>query len=156
VRVYQRDARGNAQFVGENLIGHTPMGSDLGLKTGEAFDVKVQPVVESRGRITAEQWKTTARFRITEPDGRLTTGEQDTLQRAEFWQTKMRYTLTNARPEPVTVDLFQSGLDSYWDDTRIISETIRSERLSSDRVVWRVPVPANGTVNLEATFQTRY
>jgi hypothetical protein len=156
VRVYQRDARGNAQFVGENLIGHTPMGSDIGLKTGEAFDVKVQPVVESRDRITAEQWKTTSRFRIVAPDGRLSTGEQDTLQRTEFWQTKMRYTLTNARPEPVTVDLFQSGLDSYWDDTRIISETIRSERLSSDRVVWRVPVPANGTVNLEVTFQTRY
>jgi hypothetical protein len=68
----------------------------------------------------------------------------------------MRYTLTNARPQPVTVDLSQSGLDSYWDDTRIIDETIRSERLSSDRVLWRVPVPANGTVNLDVTFQTRH
>ena len=28
VRVYQRDSRGKPQFVGENRIGHTPMGSD--------------------------------------------------------------------------------------------------------------------------------
>jgi hypothetical protein len=156
VRVYQRDARGNAQFVGENAIGHTPMGSDVGLKTGEAFDVKVQPVVEARDKITAEQWKTTSRFRIVNADGRQITGEQDTIDRTTFWQTRMLYTLTNARPVPVTVDLFQSGLDSYYDDTRIVSETIRSERLSSDRVVWRVPVPANGSVNLNVTFQTRY
>ena len=46
VRVYQRDARGNPQFVGEHAIGHTPMGSELGLATGQAFDVKVRPVVE--------------------------------------------------------------------------------------------------------------
>ena len=48
VRVYQRDARGNPQFVGEHRIGHTPMGSDIGLATGQAFDVKVRPVVEER------------------------------------------------------------------------------------------------------------
>ena len=54
VRVYQRDARGNPQFVGESAIGHTPMGSELGLTTGQAFDVKVQPVVETRERITDE------------------------------------------------------------------------------------------------------
>jgi hypothetical protein len=156
VRVYQRDARGNAQFVGENVIGHTPMGSDLGLKTGEAFDVKVQPIVEKRDKITAEQWKTTSRFRIVDANGRQITGEGDSLERQTFWQTKMRYTVTNARPQPVTVDIFQSGLHSYWDDTRIVDETIRSERLSSDRVLWRVPVPANGTVNLDVTFQTRH
>ena len=44
VRVYQRDARGNPQFVGEHRIGHTPMGSSLSLATGEAFDVKVRAV----------------------------------------------------------------------------------------------------------------
>src|SRR5205085_5318831 len=39
VRVYQRDARGNPQFVGEHHINHTPKGSDIGLATGQAFDV---------------------------------------------------------------------------------------------------------------------
>ena len=156
VRVYVRDARGNAQFVGESMIGHTPMGSELGLKTGEAFDVKVQSAVEKRERITLEQWKTTARWRITKSDGTTATGEGDSLRETSFWRTTMRYTLTNARPQPVTVDLTQSGLDNYWHDTRIVSETVKSERLSADRVVWRVPVPANGTATVTAVFETRY
>src|SRR3546814_2384124 len=35
VRFYQRDLRGDPQFIGENSIGHTPMGSELGLATGQ-------------------------------------------------------------------------------------------------------------------------
>jgi hypothetical protein len=81
VRVYQRDARGNPQFVGEAGIGHTPMGSELGLVTGLAFDVKVQPTVERRERVSAQRWR-----------------------------THMRYRLTNAGPAPVTVILNQAGL----------------------------------------------
>ena len=81
VRVYQRDARGNPQFVGEAPIGHTPMGSELGLTTGQAFDVKVQPVVERRERLASSRWR-----------------------------TSMRYRLTNASPAPVTVILTQDGL----------------------------------------------
>ena len=127
VRVYMRDARGNAQFVGESNIGHTPMGSDLGLKTGEAFDVKVQPVVEQRERLAGDRWR-----------------------------TAMRYTLTNARPEPVTVELVQGGLDRFWTDTRITAESLESERRNSGEAVWRVPVPANGTATVTATFDTRY
>jgi len=124
VRVYQRDARGNPQFVGESGIGHTPMGSELGLVTGQAFDVKVKPVVERRERLGADRWRTT-----------------------------MRYTLTNARPNAVTVDLMQSGL---WGDTRITQESMPSERRSADDALWRVPVPANGEAVVTATFDTRY
>jgi hypothetical protein len=68
----------------------------------------------------------------------------------------MRYTLTNARPEAVIVDLVQSGLDSYWDDTRITSESLKSERRSSDEAHWRVTVPANGTATVTAVFDTRF
>ena len=124
VRVYQRDARGNPQFVGESAIGHTPMGSELGLTTGEAFDVKVKPTVERRERLGTDRWRTT-----------------------------MRYVLTNARPNPVTVDLMQSGL---WGDTRITQESQPSERRSADDALWRVQVPANGEVTVTATFDTRY
>ncbi len=81
VRVYQRDARGNPQFVGEHRIGHTPMGSSLSLATGDAFDVKVRAVVEERTRVNDSRWK-----------------------------TRMRYDLTNAGPKPVVVDLVQDGL----------------------------------------------
>jgi hypothetical protein len=124
VRVYQRDARGNPQFVGESNIGHTPMGSQLGLVTGQAFDVKVRATVERRERVNGTRWRTT-----------------------------MRYTLTNARPQPVTVDLLQSGL---WGDTRIAEESMPSERRSADEALWRVPVPGNGEASVTATFDTRF
>jgi hypothetical protein len=124
VRVYQKDARGNAQFVGENRIGHTPMGSDIGIVTGQAFDVKVQPVVEKRESVAKDRWRTT-----------------------------MRYTLTNAKPQAVTVDLIQAGL---WGDVRITGESSKSTRRSADEALWRVSVPANGETSVTATFESRY
>lgn len=126
VRVYQRDARGTPQFVGESNIGHTPMGSDLGLVTGQAFDIKVQSTVEKRERVASD---------------------------GSRWRTTMRYRLTNASPRAVTVSLVQSGL---WGDTRIVDESRKSERPSADEALWRVPVPANGETSLTATFDTRF
>ncbi len=125
VRVYVRDARGQAQFTGENRIDHSPQGSQIALKTGDAFDVKVLPVVVERTRLS--EWK---------------------------WRTAMRYTLTNAKRTPVTVELTQSGFD--WTDTRIIAESRKSERRDADSTVWQVPVPANGETIVTATFETRY
>ncbi len=126
VRVYQRDARGAPQFVGESAIGHTPMGSQLGLVTGQAFDIKVQPTVEKRERASSD---------------------------GSRWRNAMRYRLTNASPRAVTVVLVQSGL---WGDTRIVDESVKSERRSADEVEWRVAVPANGEASVTATFDTRY
>lgn len=39
VRVYKKDGAGNAQFVGEDNIDHTPKNEKVRLKLGEAFDV---------------------------------------------------------------------------------------------------------------------
>jgi hypothetical protein len=65
----------------------------------------------------------------------------------------MRYVLTNARPNAVTVDLMQSGL---WGDTRIVTESQPSERRSADDALWRVQVPANGEAVVTVTFDTRF
>ena len=124
IRVYMRDARGDPQFIGENSIGHTPMGSNMSLRTGDAFDVKVQTTVVSRTR---------------KGDSR--------------WVTKMKYVVSNARPEAVTVLVAQDGL---YGDVRISDESLKSERVSADRVEWQVPVNANGKTELTATFDTRY
>ena len=124
IRVYMRDARGDPQFIGENRIDHTPMGSAMSLRTGDAFDVKVQTTVVSRTR---------------KGDSR--------------WVTKMKYVVTNARPEAATVLVAQSGL---YGDVRITDESLKSERVSADRADWQVPVPANGKVELTATFDSRY
>lgn len=39
VRVYKADRRGNLQFLGEDLIDHTPRGEQVDLYIGDAFDV---------------------------------------------------------------------------------------------------------------------
>ena len=68
----------------------------------------------------------------------------------------MRYELTNAKPEPVTVELTQAGLDFFYDDTRIVSESQPSKRVNSDSARWQVTVPANGSATVTAIFETRY
>jgi hypothetical protein len=81
LRFYLRDKRGEPQFIGESRIDHTPMGSTLSLATGDAFDVKVKPVVDKRTRVNERGWT-----------------------------TDMRYELSNALDRPVTVTVLQDGL----------------------------------------------
>jgi len=81
LRFYMRDKRGDPQFIGESRIDHTPMGSTLSLATGDAFDVKVKPIVSKRTRNSTFSW-----------------------------QTDMRYELSNALPRDVVVRVRQSGL----------------------------------------------
>jgi hypothetical protein len=127
VRFYMRDARGDPQFIGENSIGHTPMGSQLALSTGDAFDVKVKTTVDKREKLGSTRWRTT-----------------------------MTYLLSNAKATPVKVELKQFGLDFYYADTKVVSESQKSKRIDSDGVQWDVAVPANGETTLTAVFETRY
>jgi hypothetical protein len=81
VRVYVRDVEGKPKFVGEDRIPHSPQGSELSVKTGEAFDVTVQSAIERSVSVS--------------------------LFRTRY---SMLYTFRNARSEPVTVRLRQEGL----------------------------------------------
>jgi hypothetical protein len=124
IRVYMRDARGDPQFIGESQVAAAPMGSAMSIRTGEAFDVKGAAVVVERKR-----------------------------QSSSRWRTSMRYDFTNARPEPVTVDLAQNGL---WGDVRLVEQSLTGERVSAERMEWKVPVPANGKASVTVVFDTRY
>jgi hypothetical protein len=124
MRVYMRDKRGDPQFIGESAIEATPMGSAMSIRTGEAFDVKVKTVVIERTRLSSRRWR-----------------------------TKMQYELSNARNNPITVDLGQNGI---WGDVKITEQSIVGKRVSADRVEWQVPVAANGKAMLTATFDSRY
>jgi hypothetical protein len=81
VRVYARDAEGEPKFVGESRIDHTPQGSEILIKTGEAFDVTVQPTVISQ--------------------------KADGATRSKY---QMSYLIKNAKGEPVKVEIRQGGL----------------------------------------------
>jgi hypothetical protein len=154
VRVYIKDSRGQPQFIGENVIPHTPMGSELAVRTGEAFDVKVKATVEKRDKIRSEEWEVSDRYRVT--DSRRGTYTRTIESNPVYYRTTMVYTLTNARPAPVTVDLVQAGIDRGWHDTRATNETVPGVQRSLDERLYRVAVPANGETVIRATFETRY
>ena len=156
VRFYQRDSEGTPQFIGEKSIGHTPMGSDLSLVTGEAFDIMVQAEVEKRETITGAEWEKSARYRIVK-DGEVVS--EITRERPRtYYRTTMRYTLTNAKAEPVEVELTQTGLNRSWwaNDFRITAEDIKGEQLNADRRKFTIPVPAEGERVIRVTYETRY
>ena len=156
VRFYQRDSKGSPQFIGESRIDHTPMGSELALKTGDAFDITTQSEVEKRAVIDDGEWVRTARYRVSIGGKEIRTVEVDS--KPTYYRTTMRYTLTNARSAPVEVELTQGGLDrGAWSrDYRIVSEDIPGEQLSADARKWKVKVPANGKTVMRVTFETRY
>jgi hypothetical protein len=155
VRFYQRDREGTAQFIGERGIDHTPMGSELALATGDAFDITVKAEIEKRETITAAEWEKSARYRITQ-GGKTTTVEAERPK--TFYRTTMRYTLTNARTAPTEIELDQTGLARSWwgDDTRVISEDIGGEQVNADRRKYRITVPATGERVIRVTYETRY
>ncbi|HZX32191.1 MAG TPA: DUF4139 domain-containing protein [Rhodocyclaceae bacterium] len=85
VRVYAKDSKGAAQFVGEDRIEHTAKNETVKLKLGEAFD------------ITAER-KQTAYKRVAD----------------DVAESSHRIDLRNAKDEPVTVHI-QETLPGDWE-----------------------------------------
>nr|WP_166175294.1 DUF4139 domain-containing protein [Altererythrobacter segetis] len=156
VRFYQRDKAGNPQFIGENGIGHTPMGSELTLSTGDAFDIYAQAEVESRQTITGAEWEKSARWRVIKNGQVVSQGEAERPK--TFYRTTMRYTLTNAKAVPVDVELVQGGLDYGWwgNDFRVTSEDVPGEQLNMGNRKYVISVPANGKRVVRVTYETRY
>ena len=122
MRVYMRDKAGDPKFIGENAIDHTPAGSELSIKTGDAFDVTSQGTLVSDAKVS----KTRSRY-------------------------EMKYLVRNARPEPVTVELRQSGLGR---DGEVKAESLKSRRIDARTLGWSVPVPANSETVLTFTVET--
>ncbi len=153
VRVYMRDPEDKARFVGESRIAHTAGGSDVDLPTALAFDVKVRPVLDRRDTVTDSEWTNSANYRIVR-DGEVSTV---TVQRQkQYWRTQMRYILTNARSQPVEVELRQAGLQGWREGTRVTQESLPGTQDGSDVRQWTVPVPARGQAELTVTYLTSF
>lgn len=156
VRFYQRDRQGNPQYIGENMIGHTPMGSALSLVTGNAFDVFMKAEVESREEIDSGTYEASSRYRVFQEGQLVSTVEVE--DEVDYYRTTMRYTFTNAKDVPVTVNLTQDGLDQgAWSrDFRVISEDVPGEQINWNTRLYRVTVPANGERVVRVTYEARY
>jgi hypothetical protein len=84
MRVYKKDSQGNAQFVGEDAIDHTPKNETVRLKLGSAFDV------------TADKKQT---------DFKKASDRE--------YRTAFEITLKNAKKEPVLVTV-QEPIGGDW------------------------------------------
>ncbi len=128
VRVYKKDSSGNAQFVGEDAIDHTPKNATVRLKLGEAFDV------------TADKKQTD--FKRREPMNRASTVHESAYE----------IVLHNAKKEAVTVTV-REPVPGDW---TMLEESARHSKPASGTAEWRVRVPAEGDATLRYRVLVRY
>ncbi len=120
VRVYKRDTAGNAQFVGEDRVDHTPKQRSVKLRLGTAFDV------------TTQRRQTDYRRRSAAAPHHYK------------YETEHEIRLFNAKPDPVTVTV-REVLPGEWEITRSTHSHQRSDAHTAE---WQVDVPAQGETTL--------
>ena len=130
VQLYQTDSAGRVQLVGEARTDHTAPGRDLRVQSGEAFDV------------TAERVQTDYNQEQLAPPRRGLPPRQRVT-------AVYRVTITNAKPEALTVDVREARY-GVW---QILESSVSAEKLSATEVRFRVPVAAGGTATLTYTVQ---
>ncbi|MFO1339219.1 MAG: DUF4139 domain-containing protein [Burkholderiaceae bacterium] len=128
VRVYKRDSAGNAQFVGEDRIDHTPKNETVRLKLGDAFDV------------TADKKQTD--FKRREP----------TNKASYVFESAYEIVLRNAKTEAVTVTV-REPVPGDW---TMLEESQAHTKAAAGTAQWRVSVPAGGSSTLKYRVLVRY
>lgn len=125
VRVYKKDSKGNAIFIGEDGIDHTAKNDKVRLKMGNAFDV------------TANRKQTGYKLIAGRPN--------------PVYESAWRIEFNNAKEQPVTVKVVEP-MPGDWE---MVSENQRHTKGEAHAAVWQVAVPAGGKAMLEYTVRTR-
>ncbi len=128
LRVYKKDSAGNAQFVGEDNIDHTPKNETVRLKLGESFDVTVD--------------KKQTDFKLLP---RPSKGNN-------LYESAFELTLKNAKKEKVIVTV-QEPISGDW---KIISENKMHTKVNSHLAEWKIEIPAEDKVTLIYRAQVKY
>jgi len=128
VRVYKRDSAGNAQFVGEDRIDHTPMNEKVRLKLGDAFDV------------TANKKQTDFKKLAAPSKGNAS------------FESAYKIVIKNAKNKAITVTV-QEPIPAEW---KILQENHKHKKASSNTAVWNINVPAEGKTTLSYRVRLRY
>ena len=128
VRVYKKDSAGNAQFVGEDRIDHTPKNETVRLKLGEAFDVTAdKKQTDFKRRDTYSPW-------------------------SYVHESAYQVVLKNAKKEAVTV-VVREPVPGDWS---MLEETHKHRKVASGTAEWNVRVPAEGSATLKYRVLVRY
>ena len=128
LRVYKKDSTGNAQFVGEDSIDHTPKNETVRLKLGEAFDV------------TADKKQTDFKVLPNPQKGHVA------------YESAFEFMLKNAKKEKVTVTV-QEPISGDW---TITSESAPHSKANSHLALWKIDIPAEGKTTLTYRAQVKY
>lgn len=128
VRIYKRDSQGNAQFVGEDAIDHTPKNETARLKLGKSFDV------------TAERKQT----------------EFKKLSGFGPWQYQFEsaheLTLRNAKPEPQQV-IVRERIPGDWE---MLQASQPHTKVEANTAEWTLTVPPEGSTTLTYRVRVRF
>lgn len=128
IRVYAQDSQGNAQFIGEDAIDHTPRNETVTLKLGESFDVtarRKQTSFRKLGGSSAYDYAYEAGFELE---------------------------LKNAKTEPVTL-VVRETIPGDWE---MVRESLPHTKEAAHLAAWRVEVPADGRTTLSWTTRVRH
>ncbi len=128
LRVYKKDSSGNAQFVGEDNIDHTPKNETVRLKLGEAFDV------------TADKKQTDFKLLPNPQKGH------------SAYESAYELVLKNAKKEKVTVTV-QEPIGGDW---KIVNESAPHTKANSHLAFWKIDVPAEGSTTLTYRAVVKY
>jgi hypothetical protein len=128
LRVYKKDSGGNAQFVGEDNIDHTPKNESVRLKLGESFDVTVD--------------KKQTDFKVLPPP----------TKRNQLYESAFELVLKNAKKQKTTV-IVQEPIGGDW---KIISESAPHTKANSHLAVWKIEIPAESSTTLTYRTQVKY
>lgn len=126
VRVYKKDSRGNAQFVGEDRIAHTAKNEQISLRLGSAFD------------ITADKIQSDFRQLASKPQNHIETA----------YQIRIR----NARDEAVAVQV-QEPIPGDW---TMVETSVPHTQPAANLAQWQVKVPANQETVLTYRVRVRF
>ncbi len=128
IRVYKKDSQGNAQFVGEDRIDHTPKNETVRLKLGEAFDLTAD-----RKQTAFQKLAGTSRYNYV-------------------FESAYEIVLKNAKSEAVTVTV-REPMPGDW---TMVSESHPHTKVASGTAQWQVDVPAEGKTTLTYRVRVRY
>lgn len=128
MRVYKKDAAGNAQFVGEDRIDHTPKNEKVRLRLGDTFDV------------TADKRQTEFK-KLPNPGKGFV-----------MFESAYETVLKNAKKKAVVV-MVQEPIPGDW---KILEESHPHEKVTSGTALWKVRVPAEGMARLVYRVQVKY
>lgn len=128
IRVYKKDRAGNAQFIGEDRVDHTPKNETVRLKLGDAFDV------------TADKKQTD--FKKLSGTGKYN----------YVFESAYEVVLKNAKKEPVVVTV-QEPMPGDW---QVLSSSQPHTKGSSNTAVWKISVPAEGETKLVYRSLVKY